>query len=141
MAQSKKAVVEGEWVNNKDERDFFTEEFILGPEVPNAAQARVIIQNVLLPGRMQGNKKYAGYKRFRTAQVVSFEDSSDTPEHSELNTLAMEAAAMDATPDRLESYRSPEAKTTALRQAITAEKKRRAKVKKSETVEDQGYVD
>ncbi len=142
MSSSKRVVVEGEWEDRKRERGFFTETFILGPEVRDIAQARVIIQNGLLTPKMQSSKEYPNFSRWRTAQVIEFSDSSDVPENSDLNKLLMEATNMDAIPDRLDSYKSPEAKTRALTQAIDAEKKRRGRKPKGELeVTDMGYVD
>lgn len=142
MANSKKVTVEGEWEDRKRERGFFTETFILGPEVKDIPQARVIIQNGLLTPKMQSSKDYPNFSRWRTAQVIEFEDSSEMPENSELNNLLMEATNMDAIPDRLDSYKTPEAKSRVLTQAIQNEKKRRGRKPKGEVeVIDQGFVD
>lgn len=140
---SKKAVVEGEVrVRNGvggTEIQFYEEEFLLDDSIESAAQARQVIRRGLITQRLS---KMEGFKGIRTLQVLSFEDSKDEAENSELDVLLTKAVALQCVPANIDNYKRPDYKIKALEKAIKNAEERIEKAKKKKSnVEDQGYVD
>lgn len=112
--------------------DLYEEEFIL-EGVESEAQARSIIKNGLLSERLRKNTK--GYKRFRTYEVTSFEDTDKKSDSSELDKLLVEASKKGCLPDNLDNYKSAAAKTKAIQKALKVyEDRKKAKKKNSESL-------
>ena len=138
---AKKAVCEGEVVVKDGSRssiDFYTEEFILDDEVKSLEQARSMIQSGLISERLR--KTVENYRRVRTCQIVSFTETKEKPEHSELDKLLLKATELNCIPENIESYKRPDFKAKALEKAIDRALERQAKQGK-DNVQDLGYVD
>lgn len=139
---SKKAVVEGEVMVRTEAKtvllDLYSETFILDDSVKTLEQARSVIKNGLLHDRL--SKKVKNYKRFRTYEIISFENTNEEAEQSGLNKLLVEASSLDCVPENLDIYSSAEGKEKALERAIET-KKKRGRPAKNQDVEDQGFVD
>lgn len=139
---SKKALVEGEYLerNASGTLDIvpFSAEFYLDDSVVDRHQARQIIKRGLLTDRLSKEKNF---KRVRTCQVVSFDDSVEDAENSDLDQLLTQAAQLDCIPVNINNYKRPDYKIKALRDAVEKAKARLAQPKKKENFEDQGYVD
>lgn len=138
---AKKAFVEGEVILRErggSSIEFYTEEFILGDEVKDINQARVIIKKAMLDGKLR--EKYKNYKRFRTCQVIKFENTVEKAEHSDLDKLLIRATELNCIPENLNNYKRPDFKAKALEKAIEQAEKRKP-LKSEANTEDQGYVD
>lgn len=138
----KKAVCEGEVVVKDGSRssiEFYTEEFVLDDAVKNLEQARSMIQSGLISERLR--RTVENYRRVRTCQVISFTETKDKAEHSELDKLLLKATELNCIPENIESYKRPDYKAKALEKAIERALERNEKQKKSENVQDLGYVD
>lgn len=139
---SKKAVAEGEYLerNASGTLDIvpYSEEFLLDDAIEDKHQARQIIKRGLIIDRLSKQKNF---KRVRTCQVISFENSAEKAENSELDQLLTEAAQRECIPVNINNYRRPDYKIKALRDAIEKDKERKAAPKEKSNVEDQGYVD
>lgn len=138
---SKKAVVEGEMIlrdHNGNSIEFFSEEFVLDASIQTLEQARVIVKKAMLGDRLQ--RKHKGFKRVRTAQVISFTDTQEAAEHSDIDRLMIKATELGCVPDNINNYRRPEYKQKALEKAIEVAEKRIKDSVKDRSVIDQGYV-
>lgn len=141
---AKKVVIEGD-AQIRTEANTITltrykETFILDDSVQDVNQARSVIKNGLLHDRL--TEKVKNYKRFRTYEIKSFEDTEELAEKSKLDKLLVEATKLDCMPENLNIYSSADGKEKALERAIESKKKRQKSAKKKKNdVEDQGYVD
>lgn len=139
---AKKAVAEGEYLERNPTGGFdlvpYTEEFLLDNSIESKEQARQIIKRGLIIDRLS---KQTNFKRVRTCQVISFEDSAEQPTNSELDQLLTRAAQLECIPVNINNYRRPDYKIKALKDAIEKAEERAKAPKKKSNVEDQGYVD
>ena len=138
---AKKAVVEGEIVlrdGNKTNIEFFEETFILDDAVQTLEQARQIIKKGLIAERF---RKMDNFKRVRTAQVISFENTSEAAESSDLDKMLIEATKLNCIPENLQNYKRPDHKVKALAKAIESAKARAQKKPAKDNVTDEGYID
>ncbi len=138
---AKKAVAEGEYLerNASGTLDIvpYSEDFFLDDSITDLHQARQVIKRGLITERLAKQKNF---KRIRTCQVVSFEDSKEKPENGELDQLLTKAAKLDCIPVNINNYRRPDYKIKALKDAIEKAEARMRAPKKS-NVEDLGMVD
>lgn len=143
---AKKAVVEGEVIvrnpNGGFDIEFYEETFTLDDSVESLPEARQIIRKGLIVEKLR--KTVKNFKRVRTVEVVSFDESQEQPDNSDLDKLLKKAAQLQCIPENIDNYKRPDFKLKALEKAIEkAEemaKKHKAK-KKKDDVEDLGYVD
>ena len=139
---SKKAVAEGEYTerNASGSLDIvpYSEEFLLDDSISSLSQARQVIKRGLITERLSKQKNF---KRVRTCQVISFEDSAEKAENGELDQLLTRAAQLECIPVNINNYRRPDYKIKALQDAIAKAEERAKAPKKKSNVEDQGYVD
>jgi Holliday junction resolvasome RuvABC ATP-dependent DNA helicase subunit len=118
--------------------EFYEAEFLLDDAVKTEADARSLIQGGLISTHLK--KTVPNFKRWRTCEVVSFESTSDKAANSELDALMLDAIKKDCLPENIDAYNGEENKVKALKKALESEKKRKAKVKKEEVI-DEGYID
>jgi hypothetical protein len=138
----KKAKVEGEVAirdNNSVLLEWFEREIVLDDSVKTLEEARRIIKRGLLVEEMK--KTIPNFKRIRTCQVVSFEDTSDLPDSSELTKLLTEATKLNCLPENLQNYRKEEDKIRMLASAIEKSKAKAKKKPARGEETDLGYVD
>ncbi len=139
---SKKAVAEGEYLerNASGTLDIvpYSEEFLLDDGIEDLHQARQIIKRGLIIDRLSKQKNF---KRVRTCQVISFENSAEKAENSELDRALTRAAQLECIPVNINNYRRPDYKLKALKDAIEKAEIRLAAPKKKSNVEDMGMVD
>lgn len=137
----KKVKVEGEVAlrdNNSVVLEWFEREIILDDSVKTLEEARRIIKRGLINEEL---KKMPNFKRVRTCQVVSFEDTTDKAENSDLQKALIEATKLSCVPENLQNYRKEEDKVRALSQAIEKAKARAKKKPTKGNETDLGYVD
>ena len=139
---AKKAIAEGEYLerNASGTLDIvpYKEEFLLDDAIEDLHQARQIIKRGLIIDRLSKQKNF---KRVRTCQVVSFEDSKEKAENGELDQLLTRAAQLECIPVNINNYRRPDYKIKALQDAIAKAEDRLKAPKKKTNVEDLGMVD
>jgi len=126
---AKIAKTEGEYYRRDGQKNveicFFEEDFVLSDDVPSLELARCVIQNGLLSERLH---KIDGYKRWRTCEVISFEDCGDSKvEISNIDKLLIRATELGCLPENIDNYKRMDFKVKALERAIANhESKRKA---------------
>lgn len=120
---------------------YYDEEFIMDDSVQTLAQARSILHAGLMTQRMQEkSEEYQNFKRVRTCEVVSFEEVKEKSTMSELEMLMLRASELECIPENIDSYKRPDYKSKALKQAIENAEKRLKKVK-PDPMQDDGEVE
>lgn len=139
---AKKAIAEGEYLerNAGGSLDIvpYCEEFILDDAISSKEQARQIIKRGLIIDRLS---KQTNFKRVRTCQVISFENTMEPAENGELDQLLTKAAQLECIPVNINNYKRPDYKIKALKDAIEKAESRAKAPKKKANVEDEEYVD
>lgn len=137
---AKTVKVSGEYLRRTDSKttiiDFYEEDFIID-SVKTKGEALSVIKNGLLHDRLRSNENYSGYKRYRTHEVVSFEDTNEKSNNGRIEKLTREAVDLGCVPSNLDMYSGKGAKEKVLQKSIDSTKKRREKKNKSkDSLED-----
>ena len=133
---SKLATCEGEVVTVDGKRstvNYYSEEFVMSDKVETASQARSMLQAGLISERLR--EKVVGFRRVRTCQVVSFEDTDLAAASGEFDEVLLEATELGCVPEGFERYGTTESKVRALRTAIVRHKERKVDADELEDVE------
>ena len=112
--------------NGSTSIDFYDETFVID-KVESKSEALSIIKNCMLNERLKNNKKYIGYRKFRTYEVAEYKDTDKKAETGKLTEMTKEAVELGCLPSNLDMYSSSENKEKILEKSIEATKKRRAK--------------
>lgn len=117
---SKKVKAEGEYVVKDGYKSssicFYEEEFILDDAVGSLSQARSMLQAGMMAERLR--RTVENFVRVRTCQVVSFEETTESPENGDLDKILLRATELGCVPENIGNYKRPDYKIKALQNAI-----------------------